>query len=147
MACCHLQFVVFLYKQDQVSVQLQMLDESTLLYNFKQSSFAILIHFQYYYTIYIITNTYNIYLTIRFKHRMMYMENRVLRYFLTVISEGNISAAAKLLHVTQPTLLRQLKDLENELNVDLFYRRGRYIELTQEGRYLANHAKNIIKSS
>lgn len=72
------------------------------------------------------------------------MENRVLRYFLTVVSEGNISAAAKLLHVTQPTLSRQLKDLENELNVDLFYRRGRYIELTQEGYYLANQAKNII---
>ncbi|UXR78481.1 MULTISPECIES: LysR family transcriptional regulator [unclassified Staphylococcus] len=72
------------------------------------------------------------------------MENRVLRYFLTVVSEGNISAAAQLLHVTQPTLSRQLKGLEEELGVILFKRKGKHMTLTQEGRYLAEQAKNIL---
>ncbi|AVQ34050.1 LysR family transcriptional regulator [Staphylococcus muscae] len=72
------------------------------------------------------------------------MENRVLRYFLTVVSEGNISAAAQLLHVTQPTLSRQLKGLEEELDVTLFKRKGKHMTLTQEGRYLAEQAKNIL---
>lgn len=79
-----------------------------------------------------------------YKHRSGKMENRVLRYFLTVVSEGNISAAAKLLHVTQPTLSRQLKGLEDELGVTLFERKGKYMSLTEEGRYLAEQAKNII---
>ncbi|PNZ86781.1 LysR family transcriptional regulator [Staphylococcus pettenkoferi] len=72
------------------------------------------------------------------------MENRVLRYFLTVVSEGNISAAAKLLHITQPTLSRQLRDLEEELDTVLFIRKGKQIELTQEGYYLFNQARDII---
>ncbi|UXR74078.1 LysR family transcriptional regulator [Staphylococcus sp. IVB6238] len=72
------------------------------------------------------------------------MENRVLRYFLTVVSEGNISAAANLLHVTQPTLSRQLKGLEEELGVTLFKRKGKHMTLTQEGRYLAEQANNIL---
>lgn len=72
------------------------------------------------------------------------MENRVLRYFLTIVSEGNISAAANLLHITQPTLSRQIKDLENELGVTLFQRNGRYMSLTKEGHYLAEQARNII---
>lgn len=72
------------------------------------------------------------------------MENRVLRYFLTIVSEGNISAAANLLHITQPTLSRQIKDLEDELGVTLFQRNGRYINLTKEGHYLAEQARDII---
>ncbi|MGK9070100.1 LysR family transcriptional regulator [Staphylococcus warneri] len=72
------------------------------------------------------------------------MENRVLRYFLTIVSEGNISAAANLLHITQPTLSRQIKDLENELGVTLFQRNGRYMSLTKEGHYLAEQARDII---
>lgn len=78
------------------------------------------------------------------RHRRATMENRVLRYFLTVVSERNISAAAKLLHVTQPTLSRQLMALEEELGVTLFERKGRHITLTKEGCYLAEQAKNII---
>lgn len=78
------------------------------------------------------------------KHRGEKMENRVLRYFLTVVSEGNISAAANLLHVTQPTLSRQLKGLEEELGVTLFKRKGKHMTLTQEGRYLAEQANNIL---
>ena len=50
------------------------------------------------------------------------MELRVLRYFLTVASEGNISRAADMLHVTQPTLSRQIMDLEEELGTKLFIR-------------------------
>ena len=64
------------------------------------------------------------------------MENRVLRYFLTIVSEGNISAAANLLHITQPTLSRQIKDLENELGVTLFQRNGE-IYVSNERRALS----------
>ena len=50
------------------------------------------------------------------------MELRVLRYFLTVAREGNITAAANSLHVTQPTLSRQIRDLEEELGQQLLVR-------------------------
>lgn len=72
------------------------------------------------------------------------MENRVLRYFLAVVSEGNLTSAAKLLHITQPTLSRQIKELKEELSVTLFNRKGKYMELTREGYYLANKARDII---
>ncbi|WP_159314837.1 LysR family transcriptional regulator [Mammaliicoccus sciuri] len=72
------------------------------------------------------------------------MENRVLRYFLAIVSEGNLTSAAKLLHITQPTLSRQIKELEEELSVTLFNRKGKYMELTREGYYLANKARDII---
>lgn len=72
------------------------------------------------------------------------MENRVLRYFLAVVSEGNLTSAAKLLHITQPTLSRQIKELEEELSVTVFNRKGKYMELTREGYYLANKARDII---
>ena len=52
------------------------------------------------------------------------MEIRVLRYFLAVAREGNITAAANLLHLTQPTLSRQIKDLEEELGVQLLIRKA-----------------------
>ena len=50
------------------------------------------------------------------------MELRTLKYFLTVAKEENISKAANVLHLTQPTLSRQLMDLENELGIKLFIR-------------------------
>ena len=50
------------------------------------------------------------------------MEIRVLKYFLTVAREGNITRAAELLHITQPTLSRQLMQLEDELGAVLFIR-------------------------
>lgn len=59
------------------------------------------------------------------------IELRVLRYFLTVAQEENISHAAGILHVTQPTLSRQLADLEYELGVKLFHRGNRRITLTE----------------
>ena len=59
------------------------------------------------------------------------MELRVLNYFLTVARERNISNAARTLHITQPTLSRQLKDLEDELGKPLFLRGKRKITLTE----------------
>lgn len=50
------------------------------------------------------------------------MELRTLRYFLTVVSEGNMTKAADILHVTQPTLSRQMMDLEEELGTTLLVR-------------------------
>lgn len=72
------------------------------------------------------------------------MELRVLRYFLMVVNERNISRAAEQLHVSQPTISRQLKDLEDELGVSLFERGSRQIELTQAGEYFANQARQIV---
>ncbi|MDW4511566.1 MULTISPECIES: LysR family transcriptional regulator [Priestia] len=72
------------------------------------------------------------------------MEFRVLRYFLTVAREGNITRAADFLHVTQPTLSRQLKDLEQELGKKLFVRSSHSVILTDEGMLLRNRAEEIV---
>ncbi|KNH20439.1 MAG: LysR family transcriptional regulator [Priestia megaterium] len=72
------------------------------------------------------------------------MEVRVLRYFLTVAREGNITRAADFLHVTQPTLSRQLKDLEQELGKKLFIRSSHSVILTDEGMLLRNRAEEIV---
>ena len=64
------------------------------------------------------------------------MDLRTLRYFLAVAREGTISAAAQSLHVTQPTLSRQMMELEDELGAPLFARGRRRIALTEEGRFL-----------
>lgn len=72
------------------------------------------------------------------------MEIRALRYFLTIAQEGNITKAAEILHVTQPTLSRQMMNLENELGAHLF-QRGRYqTRLTEEGVLFQQRAKEII---
>ena len=73
------------------------------------------------------------------------MEIRVLRYFLAVAREGTIVRAAKFLHVTQPTLSRQLQDLEEELGQKLFIRSNRSITLTPEGRFLRKRAEEILE--
>ena len=72
------------------------------------------------------------------------MEIRVLRYFLTVVQEGSITQAAKALHVTQPTLSRQLMELEEELGQQLFIRGSRRISLTEEGLLLRQRAEEIL---
>jgi DNA-binding transcriptional LysR family regulator len=72
------------------------------------------------------------------------MELRVLRYFLAVAREGSMTAAADLLHVTQPTLSRQLKDLEEELGKKLFIRSSHSIIPTEEGLLLRRRAEEII---
>ena len=58
------------------------------------------------------------------------MEFRVLKYFLTVVREENITKAANVLHITQPTLSRQLAQLEEDIGVKLFNRGTRKISLT-----------------
>ena len=72
------------------------------------------------------------------------MEIRVLRYFLAVVKEGTITGAANLLHVTQPTLSRQLINLEQELGQQLFIRSSHNIKLTAEGMILKQKAQEII---
>ena len=72
------------------------------------------------------------------------MELRVLRYFLAVAREGNITAAANFLHLTQPTLSRQIKDLENELGQRLLIRKSHQVVLTPEGMLLRKRAEEII---
>ena len=72
------------------------------------------------------------------------MEIRVLEYFLAVAREQNISRAAGYLHLTQPTLSRQLKELEDELGQQLFVRGNRKITLTQDGMFLRKRAQEIV---
>lgn len=72
------------------------------------------------------------------------MELRVLKYFIEVAREENITAAANKLHLTQPTLSKQLMALEDELGKKLFIRGKRKISLTEEGVYLYNRAKEIV---
>lgn len=75
------------------------------------------------------------------------MEIRLLRYFLAVAQEESISKAADLLHITQPTLSRQLMDLEKELNTKLLIRgkRNKKITLTEDGKLLKSRAQEIIE--
>lgn len=72
------------------------------------------------------------------------MELRVLQYFLTVAQEESISRAAEALHMTQPPLSRQLKDLEEELGKQLFVRGSRRITLTDEGQLLRKRAVEML---
>lgn len=72
------------------------------------------------------------------------MEIRVLRYFLAVAREGNITAAANFLHLTQPTLSRQIKDLEGELGVQLLIRKSHNVSLTPDGMRLRKRAEEIV---
>lgn len=73
------------------------------------------------------------------------MEIRVLRYFLTVVREESITKASETLHITQPTLSRQLSQLEEEIGVKLFHRGARKISLTNEGILLRRRAEEILQ--
>ena len=72
------------------------------------------------------------------------MEIRTLRYFLAVAREENMTRAAETLHVTQPTLSKQLKSLEDELGKKLFTRHSFSIRLTDEGVLLRNRAEDLV---
>lgn len=73
------------------------------------------------------------------------MEIRVLRYFLAVMREESITKASEMLHITQPTLSRQLSQMEGEIGVKLFDRGTRKIKLTNEGILLRRRAEEILQ--
>lgn len=73
------------------------------------------------------------------------MEVRFLRYFLAIAQEENISKAAERLHITQPTLSRQIAQMEQELGVKLFDRGARKVTLTGEGLLLRRRAEEILE--
>lgn len=73
------------------------------------------------------------------------MDIRILQYFLAVAREESISAAAETLHMTQPPLSRQLKELEEELGKQLFIRGNRQITLTTEGHLLRKRAEEMVE--
>lgn len=72
------------------------------------------------------------------------MEIRVLRYFLEIARESNMSRAAEILHVSQPTLSKQMKELESELGKKLFHRGSTSVSLTDEGMLLRKRAEDIL---
>lgn len=72
------------------------------------------------------------------------MELRTMRYFLAVAREENMTRAAEFLHVTQPTLSKSLKSLEDELGKKLFVRHSFHIELTEEGVLLRKRAEDLV---
>lgn len=73
------------------------------------------------------------------------MEIRTLRYFLAVAREENMTRAAEMLHVTQPTLSKQLKSLEDELGKKLFTRHSFSIRLTDAGMLLRSRAEDLVR--
>lgn len=75
------------------------------------------------------------------------MDIRQLKYFLTIAEEGQITSAAKKLHMAQPPLSQQLKLLEDELGVKLVERGSRHVQLTDTGKILMNRARQILELS
>ena len=73
------------------------------------------------------------------------MDIRTLKAYLAVVREGTISAAAQALHVAQPSLSRQMKELEEELGTALFIRGNRKIALTEEGMVLRKRAEEMVR--
>ncbi|QNQ83476.1 LysR family transcriptional regulator [Lactobacillus sp. PV037] len=73
------------------------------------------------------------------------MDTRVLNYFLTVAKTGNVTKAANKLHITQPTLSRQISDLEKQLNITLFDRTNRHLRLTKAGTFFKKRAELILE--
>jgi DNA-binding transcriptional LysR family regulator len=75
------------------------------------------------------------------------MELRHLRYFTAVAEEQNVTRAAARLHVSQPPLSRQIRDLEDELGVQLFKRTAKSLELTEAGKIFLNEARAVLLRS
>src|SRR5262249_58801401 len=72
------------------------------------------------------------------------VELRHLRYLIGIVDAGGMARASQRLHVSQPTLSRQMRDLEEELRVRLFNRVGRTLELTAEGRDLVARSRRVV---
>jgi len=72
------------------------------------------------------------------------MELRHLRYFVAVTQAGSLTVAAQKLHTSQPSLSRQIRDLEDEVGAQLLTRRARGIELTPAGRAFLDHARSVL---
>ena len=79
------------------------------------------------------------------QERRFVMDIRTMQYYLAVVREGTISAAAQALHVAQPSLSRQMKELEDELGVTLLVRGNRKITLTEEGMVLRKRAEEMVR--
>ncbi|WP_341357710.1 LysR family transcriptional regulator [Rossellomorea sp. y25] len=73
------------------------------------------------------------------------LDLKQLRYFLAIVEEKTILAAAKRLHMSQPPLSQQLRTMEEDLGVSLFYRKGRKLVITEAGKALYQHAYQMIK--
>lgn len=73
------------------------------------------------------------------------MDIHVLRYFLAVAREGNVTRAADFLHLTQPTLSRQMAQLEDEVGVQLFIKEPRHWSLTEQGMLLRRRAQELVE--
>ena len=75
------------------------------------------------------------------------MEFRQLRYFVAVAEEGNLTAAARKLHVSQPPITRQIKQLEDELGVELLVRSSKGVQVTEAGKLFLVEAKRLLDIS
>ena len=73
-----------------------------------------------------------------------HLEIHTLRYFLAFVKEGTILGAARTLHLTQPTLSRQIANLEKQVGSPLYAREGRHIKLTEKGRALYQYAESVV---
>lgn len=75
------------------------------------------------------------------------MELRTLGYFVTVAETGSVSAAAGIVHVTQPAISRQIRQLENELGIELFARSAGRLRLSAAGRQFLPHAQDVLRQA
>lgn len=94
--------------------------------------------------IYIVRFVYNIGIEFKIRRDADSMDIRQLRYFVTIAEEGQLTRAAKRLHMAQPPLSRQLMLLEEELGVALMDRNGRSMELTEAGKLLHHRAQSLL---
>ncbi|MEE8808644.1 MAG: LysR family transcriptional regulator [Lactimicrobium sp.] len=73
------------------------------------------------------------------------MELKQLYYFVTIVEEGSVSSAARKIHMSQPPLSTQIKNLEEELHTVLFIRQGRGVRMTRDGEILYQYAKKMLE--